>query len=167
MQKLTRISSVKNNKSCRIIHHESTKINLAFFWFFDDFIRIFKVPAITQTLFKNPLLLQPPWKLSFLTDKPLVRRFPLRKNWRLAIGSPGARPTEVRRNSSDAPLESGRGGRGGDLGTTEARFCWVDWGTGWPVEVGAPSASGAGRRAGKFRRGNLRQWLFGGRGAAV
>jgi hypothetical protein len=59
MQKLSGISSGKNNKSCRIIHNGSNKIGIAFFLFFYDFIRHFKVPAITQTLFKKALLLQP------------------------------------------------------------------------------------------------------------
>jgi hypothetical protein len=39
MQKLSRISSGQNNKSCRIIHHESKKIGFAFFRFFCDFLR--------------------------------------------------------------------------------------------------------------------------------
>jgi hypothetical protein len=60
MQKLKGIRSGQNNKSCVIFHHESSKIGLAFFGFAYDFIRIFKVPAITQTLFKNSLLPQHP-----------------------------------------------------------------------------------------------------------
>jgi hypothetical protein len=39
MQKLTGISSGKNNKSCRIIHHESNKTGFTFFWLFCDFLR--------------------------------------------------------------------------------------------------------------------------------
>jgi hypothetical protein len=39
MQNLIGISSGQNNKSCRIIHHESNKIGFAFFWFFYDFLR--------------------------------------------------------------------------------------------------------------------------------
>jgi hypothetical protein len=39
MQKLSRISSGKNNKSCRIFHRESKKISFAFFRFFYDFLR--------------------------------------------------------------------------------------------------------------------------------
>jgi hypothetical protein len=39
MQKLIGISSGKNNKTCRIIHHESKKIGFAFFRFFYDFLR--------------------------------------------------------------------------------------------------------------------------------
>jgi hypothetical protein len=39
MQKLTGISSGKNNKSCRIFHNESKKIGFEFFWIFFDFLR--------------------------------------------------------------------------------------------------------------------------------
>jgi hypothetical protein len=42
MQKLTGISSGKNNKSCRIIHHESNKIGFAFFRFSTIFYAIYK-----------------------------------------------------------------------------------------------------------------------------
>jgi hypothetical protein len=39
MLKLKGISSGQNNKSCSIIHKGSNKIDLAFFWFFCDFLR--------------------------------------------------------------------------------------------------------------------------------
>jgi hypothetical protein len=39
MLKLKGISSGQNNKSCSIIHNESKKIGLAFFWFFCDVLR--------------------------------------------------------------------------------------------------------------------------------
>jgi hypothetical protein len=55
MQKLKGISSGQNNKSCRIIHHESNKISLAFVWFFCDFVRKLQVSAKSQVLFKNLL----------------------------------------------------------------------------------------------------------------
>jgi hypothetical protein len=45
MPKMSGNSSGKNNKSCMIFHIESKKIGFAFFWFFYDFIRIFKVSA--------------------------------------------------------------------------------------------------------------------------
>jgi hypothetical protein len=45
MQKLKGTSSGQNNKSCRIIHHESNKISLAFFRFFCDFLRNLKDSA--------------------------------------------------------------------------------------------------------------------------
>jgi hypothetical protein len=39
MQKLKRLCSGQNNKSCRIIHIGSNKIGFTFFWFFCDFLR--------------------------------------------------------------------------------------------------------------------------------
>jgi hypothetical protein len=45
MPKILGNSSGKNNKSCRIFHKESSKIGFAFFWFFYDFLWIFKVSA--------------------------------------------------------------------------------------------------------------------------
>jgi hypothetical protein len=45
MQKLSRTSLGKNNKSCWIFHSESSKIESAFFWFFYDFIRILQDSA--------------------------------------------------------------------------------------------------------------------------
>jgi hypothetical protein len=45
MPKILGNSSGKNNKSCRIFHNEFNKIGFALFWFFFDFIRIFKVSA--------------------------------------------------------------------------------------------------------------------------
>jgi hypothetical protein len=45
MPKILGNSSDKNDKSCRIFHSEFNKIRFAFFRFFYDFIRIFKVSA--------------------------------------------------------------------------------------------------------------------------
>jgi hypothetical protein len=45
MPKILGNSSGKNNKSYRSFHKESNQIGFAFFWFFYDFIRIFKVSA--------------------------------------------------------------------------------------------------------------------------
>jgi hypothetical protein len=42
IQKLTGISSGKNNKSCRIFHHKSNKIGFTFFWFSVIFYAIYK-----------------------------------------------------------------------------------------------------------------------------
>jgi hypothetical protein len=52
MQKLSGISSGQNNKSCRIIHHKSSKIVLAFFWFICDFLRNLQESAKSISLFK-------------------------------------------------------------------------------------------------------------------
>jgi hypothetical protein len=48
MHKLAGASSGKNNKSCRIIHHESSKISFIFFWFFYDFLRNLQESAKSQ-----------------------------------------------------------------------------------------------------------------------
>jgi hypothetical protein len=45
MHKLSGTRSSKNNKSCRILHNESNKIEFAFFWFFYDFLQILQDSA--------------------------------------------------------------------------------------------------------------------------
>jgi hypothetical protein len=50
MQKLTGISSGKNNKSCGIFHLESNKISFAFFDFSVIFYAIYKNKEITFTI---------------------------------------------------------------------------------------------------------------------
>jgi hypothetical protein len=45
MQKLSGTSSGKNNKNCGIFHHKSNKTEIAFFWFFYDFIWILQESA--------------------------------------------------------------------------------------------------------------------------
>jgi hypothetical protein len=57
-----------------------------------------------------------PETLSFLTDKPLVCRIPLRKIWRLAIGSPGRPAGAGGSIPAIAGGGIGRGGQGSDLG---------------------------------------------------
>jgi hypothetical protein len=59
MQKLTGTSSGKNNKSCRIFHHESKKIGFAFFWCFYDFLRNLQESAKYTSLFKLQLAVRP------------------------------------------------------------------------------------------------------------
>jgi hypothetical protein len=50
MQKITGISSCKNNKSCGLIYHEPNKISFAFFRFFYNFYAIYKKQAIHFTI---------------------------------------------------------------------------------------------------------------------
>jgi hypothetical protein len=66
MQKLTGISSGQNNKSCRIIHHESNKIGPAFLGFFCDFLRNLQESGKLQHY----------WRYTF-ARKPLERFGPL------------------------------------------------------------------------------------------
>jgi hypothetical protein len=54
MQKLTGISSGKNNKSCRIFHIESNKIGFEFFRFFYNFLRNLQETAKPLLLIELP-----------------------------------------------------------------------------------------------------------------
>jgi hypothetical protein len=61
-QKVTGISSGKNNKGCRIFHNESNKIGLAFFSDFSViFYAIYKKQEINLTIGVH-LLQRGPWK---------------------------------------------------------------------------------------------------------
>jgi hypothetical protein len=59
MKKLKGISSVQNNKSCSINHHESNKIGFTFVWIFCDFLRNLQEAAKAVLLFKLYLSLRP------------------------------------------------------------------------------------------------------------
>jgi hypothetical protein len=65
MQKLTGISSGQNNKSCRIIHHESNKIGRAFFCFFYDFLRNLQETGKSLLLFQLRFCSRDPGKKIF------------------------------------------------------------------------------------------------------
>jgi hypothetical protein len=91
MLKLSGISSDQNNKSCRIIRHESNKICFAFFWFFYDFLRNLKETEKTQTLFQ----------LQFCSQA-------LEKNYLFCNVVPGGRAAAVRPNSGQPPAGAGR-----------------------------------------------------------
>jgi hypothetical protein len=111
MQKLTRISSVQNNKSCGIFHHESNKISFTFLRFFCDFLRNLQETAKTQVLFKNHFTCRSletsdsyEYTLAFAV-RPLVLKGASQCDpWRPA----GAAPAEIRR-----PAALGCGGKGG------------------------------------------------------
>jgi hypothetical protein len=96
MQKLTGISSGKNNKSCRIFYHESKKFGFAFFWFFYDFLWNLQESANSQILFELPFC-----------------REALGKNLGFAMWSLGALPARLRWNSGRvvAGVRRGRAGR--------------------------------------------------------
>jgi hypothetical protein len=63
MQKLSGISSGKNNKSCRIIHHEPNKIGFAFFLFLYNFLRNLQETAKALLLFELPFRSEAPEKI--------------------------------------------------------------------------------------------------------
>jgi hypothetical protein len=122
MQKLSGTSSGKNNKSCRIIHHEPKKICFAFFRFFYDFLRNLQETGKSLLLFELPFC-----------------REALGKNLSLAM-RPLGRPGQFRWGSSPAWPGKGWGGSYGPLG--------VDL-EGRTVEKGRP---GAGTPAARERR---------------
>jgi hypothetical protein len=135
MQKLSGISSGKNNKSCGIFHHESNKIGIAFLWFSYDFLRNLQVSAN---------------HMYYLSFNFAVR--PFRRNTLLQCGPWG----RGRRGSSQIPAraggEVGRGHARGGAGVARDRF-----GSEVGVEMaGSEACGGAQRRQplwSKLRRG--------------
>jgi hypothetical protein len=59
MQKLSGISSGKNNKSCGVFYNESNKIGFAVFWFFYDLLRNLQESATTLYYFSYPFAVRP------------------------------------------------------------------------------------------------------------
>jgi hypothetical protein len=142
MQKLTGISSGQNNKSCRIIHHESKKIG---FTFFCDFLRNLQESGNHFYYWSSPF-----------AAGTLERNFSLQCGpWRPGSGGPAKfRPTAGRGRP-------GTGG-GGSLGP-KGPIPGVGWGR-------EKAGEGRRRRPGPvaaatvlFRRGRLgRGWWTGG-----
>jgi hypothetical protein len=128
IQKLTGISSVQNNKSCRIIHHESNKIGPAFFWFFCDFLRILQESGKLHHYWRYPFAETPSERYSSLQCHP----------W-------GGRAAAVRPNSGQPPTGAGRARAGEGPWVARARFAGLvgvvsdRWG-------GTPAARRGGRR---------------------
>jgi hypothetical protein len=123
MQKLTGISSGKNNKSCRIIHPESNKIGFAFFWFFMIFYAIYKKQQNHYTIGVTLSQLGP-WKVFLLCNV-----------------VPGAAGRRGRLDSGDRRRRDRSGtGREGSMG----RYGLV-WALGWWGEAAG------GRRTGSRR----------------
>jgi hypothetical protein len=105
MQKLSGISSGKNNKSCGTIHIESNKIGFAFFRFFHDFIHNLQETGKSLLLFELPFCREALGKKLFFAMSPLGA----------ASGGPAAIPAGDRR------IPAG-GGWGSELGPTRVRF---------------------------------------------
>jgi hypothetical protein len=145
MQKLTGIRSGQNNKSCRIIHHESNKIGFAFFWFFYDFIWSFKVPAKRGILLKMWFAPRPSGRFKTLQPGPRFADKPLERKSTLQLGPPGGSP-----DSGGLVAVIGRGLAEGVLWVIPARF------TGWVEAEGSP----ASRRTDGRRREPLRVLLW-------
>jgi hypothetical protein len=135
MQKLTGISSGKNNKSCRIFYHESSIICFAFFSFFYNFRRNLQESAKSQILLE----------LTFCREA-------LGKKSSFAMWSLGALPARLRCNSGRVVAGVRRGGWGGGLGATRVRFGVLDRGGAAPAS-GTPAARESGRCSCCSRRG--------------
>jgi hypothetical protein len=73
MQKLSGISSGKNNKSCKIFHNESNKIGFAVFWFFYDFLRNLQETAKSLYYLSYPFAVRPLKSFSPLKCSPRGR----------------------------------------------------------------------------------------------
>jgi hypothetical protein len=87
MQKLSGISSGKNNKSCGTIHLESNKIGFALFRFFNDFIHNLQETGKSLLLFELPFCREALVKKLFFAMSPLGA----------ASGGPAAIPAGDRR----------------------------------------------------------------------
>jgi hypothetical protein len=89
----------KNNKSCRIFHNESNKIEFAFFLISYDLLRILQDSAKGQTLFKNQCS-QGSLRLSSIHRCVPGSRNP-RKNRFLPMSPQGVEGGAVRRNPAN------------------------------------------------------------------
>jgi hypothetical protein len=160
MQTLPGTSSGKNNKTCRIFHHESNKIEFAFFWFLYDFLRNLQ-ESTKHKYYLRWCLHRGPGKNRDLKNMPLLCGLGLRKNWGRAMWSLGRRPArkvEFRRGPAAGLAGTGVGRSRGSLGSVLA----LGWGGGsaggiarWrrprraavlPAPVRLRSRQGIGRR---------------------
>jgi hypothetical protein len=123
MQKLSGTSSVKNNKSCEIFHHESNKIGFAFFLFFYEFLRHLQESA----------------KWFYYLSYQFARR-PSERSFALQCCPCGGQ-RQSGGNSDRGSPDSGWGGWGSGLGLTRARVRWLEGGRAAP----ASGLGGAGR----------------------
>jgi hypothetical protein len=112
MQKLSGTSSGKNNKSCRIFHNESNKIEYAFVRFFYDFLRILQDSGRQQYYLRFTFAPGSRENFRFLQICPYFAAEPLEITGGSQLGPPGrpaAVPTEIRRAGSEGrPGKVGR-----------------------------------------------------------
>jgi hypothetical protein len=101
MQKLSRISSGKNNNSCGIFHQDPNKIGFEIFWFLYDVSRNLQEIAKALLLFELPF-----------------RSEALGKNFCFAMWPLGRRQRWSGGDSGRGSLDSGRGRAGEDLRLT-------------------------------------------------
>jgi hypothetical protein len=148
MQNLSRTSSGKNNKSFRIFHNKSNKIEFAFLWIFYDLLCILQDSAKSGTLFKRQLTSR---SLEILiphkyTPGSLFR--PCRDLGGCNV-VPGRWPALLRPKSSQLAARCGRA-RVGEAGTSASYSKWdrggerLSWLSGGSVPDLAVAASGGG-----------------------
>jgi hypothetical protein len=144
MLKISITRTCENNKSCSIFHHESYKIGFAIFWIIDEFLRILQVSANLQHYWSYSFALRPLEVSADLRPCPYFAQNSPNKSQTLQCrprAPTGGGPAKFRRTAG-----RGRLGAGGDWplaprGPIPGLGCG-----GGAVEVGAPAASGGGRR---------------------
>jgi hypothetical protein len=105
MQKLTGISSGKNNNSCGIFHHQSNKSCFTFFCFFCYFLCNLQETAKSQVLFKNHFAVRPLRLLDSYTGALILRLTPWKETSPRNVTPRGrwpARVGKIRRGSPES-----------------------------------------------------------------
>jgi hypothetical protein len=155
MQKLAGTSSGKNNKSCRIFHHESNQIGFAFFWFFYDFLRSFQDPANDMHYLSYRFAVRPPEFFAGSQIGLYLARNPLELTgasqcgpWGVGRRGSGQIPASRRPGSAEREREAACGLLGtGSQAWLEERSCrWVDTPAArrrWPSRLPTPARGGS------------------------
>jgi hypothetical protein len=86
MLKISRIRACDNNKSCSILHKESSKFGFAFFLNFLQFSTHFTSFCKVATLLKMCFALRPSERSKTLQPGPRFVDKPLERNWTLQLG---------------------------------------------------------------------------------
>jgi hypothetical protein len=170
MQKLSRNNSGKNNKSCRIFHNESNKIEFAFLWISTILYAFYKIQQFTTTI-EDALLRLDPWNfLQSLNNTPTSHKTPREEKWgrNWVPGPRGGAGSPESIGSSGAPGRVRGGARPeAHLGPVGGRS-WVEGVAGAGARRWPPAAAAAGRiparrgrTDGKTRLGKV-LWVLGG-----
>jgi hypothetical protein len=157
MQNLSGTSSGKNNKSCRILHNESDKIEFTFLCFSTIFYEFYKILQNSNSIWDS-LLHRGPWNFPGIHRyAPGSRKTPWKeweaRNWVLGATSP---------ESGEAGGAPGREGGGKGSGAHPSSLLLVGWGV-WRPGGGArrrpASAAAAAGKSGEARAnsGNTRR----------
>jgi hypothetical protein len=146
-------------KSCRIFHIESNKIGFAFFWFFYDFLRIFKVSAKALYYLRFGFTGRPLELLFLLQIGPWFTKKTLERMRETQLGPwPWRRQLRPKLGGSGGGFGRGRGGEGRGAyqqpvcGAEERRQLAGQRRTGSTAAAGsAPADSQSGKRQGRHR----------------